>query len=167
MTDTTGHSETEPSDGASETPETVSKGEEKTKPWLIQPGEVRNPNGRPKGSRNKASQLLDQLGQNSAKEILQAVIDRAKVDDNYAANLVLNCVWPARKSNPVQIELPNIETAADVTKALDAVLAAVAAGEIDPDEAAQIGALLEAKRKSVETMELEARIAALELKAQP
>jgi hypothetical protein len=165
MTDTTGHSETDGAEQQGETPETVSKGEEKTKPWLIQPGEVRNPNGRPKGSRNKASQLLDQLGQDNAKEILQAVINRATKDgDNYAANLVLNRVWPARKSNPVQIELPTIESAADVTKALDAVLAAVAAGEIDPDEAVQISSVLEIKRRSLELFEIEQRIAALESK---
>lgn len=39
--------------------QTVSKDEQKSsKPWLIKPGEVRNPSGRPKGTRNKLGEAF-------------------------------------------------------------------------------------------------------------
>ena len=49
-----------------------------------------------------------------------------------------------------------------MSAAFDAVLQAVAGGELTPEEGASITTVLEARRKAIETVELEARIAALE-----
>jgi hypothetical protein len=46
--------------------------------------------------------------------------------------------------------------------AVGAVADAVGAGEITPDEGQAMASILEAKRKAIETVELESRIAALE-----
>jgi hypothetical protein len=61
--------------------------------------------------------------------------------------------------------LPSIEGAADLTAALGAVLDAVSRGEITPDEGQCVAALIEARRKAHETLDLEARISALEQRA--
>jgi hypothetical protein len=58
-----------------------------------------------------------------------------------------------------------VSTAADVVAALGAILAAVSRGELTPDEGGMITGLLETKRKAIETVELEGRIAALEQRA--
>lgn len=55
-----------------------------------------------------------------------------------------------------------METGADAAKAAGAVLAAVAEGDLTPFEAVQIMALIETFRKTLETCDLEARVAALE-----
>lgn len=60
------------------------------------------------------------------------------------------------------LKLPAIEIAGDVFKAHGAVIAAMAVGDITPDEANTIAGVLEAKRRSIETCELEARMTALE-----
>jgi len=55
-----------------------------------------------------------------------------------------------------------MESAADVVKALSIVAAEMASGNITPEEAQAVAAVLEGKRRAVETVALEARIAALE-----
>lgn len=81
-----------------------------------------------------------------------------------ALRLCLDRIAPPRKDAPVSFELPPIKTAADTVTASSALLDAVAAGEVTPDEAGRVMALLTAHRTLVEAGDLEARIAALEMK---
>lgn len=127
----------------------------------FKPGNPGGP-GRPAGSRNKATVMLDQLAEGEAPELLRTVLTSAKGGDMAAARIVLERVWPARKARPVFLTLPPIQTAADVVAALGAVADAVGAGEISPDEGAAVASILETKRKAIETVELEGRVAALE-----
>jgi hypothetical protein len=69
-----------------------------------------------------------------------------------------------RKGRPVTFKLPPIATAEDLVKAISAVVSAVAAGQITPEEAATVATVLKVKRKALETSELDRRIAALEVK---
>lgn len=127
----------------------------------FRPGNPGGP-GRPAGSRNAATLMLDVLADESAKEILEKMVEAAKAGDMRAADLILARVWPVRKGRPVTLAIPPIVSAADVVAALGAVATAMAAGEITPDEGAAVAGVLEAKRRSIETVDLEARIAALE-----
>lgn len=65
----------------------------------------------------------------------------------------------------MRLVIPAIVTAADVLAAQAAVIAAMAAGELSPDEAATVAGVLEAKRKAVELVEVEARLRAAWLAA--
>ena len=53
-------------------------------------------------------------------------------------------------------------TAADLVPALAAVASAMGRGELTPEEARAMCAVLESQRRAIETAELEARVAALE-----
>jgi hypothetical protein len=75
---------------------------------------------------------------------------------------VLQRIWPVRKGRPVTLELPPIQTAADIVSTLGKVADAVAAGDVTPDEASAMANVLEIKRRTIETAELESRITALE-----
>lgn len=66
------------------------------------------------------------------------------------------------KSTAVRLDLPVIRTAPDVLQAAGKVISEMAKGNLAPDEAVTIASLLEAKRRAIETVELEARLAALE-----
>jgi hypothetical protein len=59
----------------------------------------------------------------------------------------------------VELDLPTVDAAADLPKALSAVIAAMAAGEITPDEASAIASVIESKRKAIETEDLDRRLA--------
>ena len=51
--------------------------------------------------------------------------------------------------------LPAIQSASDVVAAVGAVADAVGAGDITPDEGQAVASILEAKRKAIETVDLE------------
>jgi len=67
-----------------------------------------------------------------------------------------------KKGRPVSLQLPSIKTAQDVVAAVGVVADAVGAGDITPNEGQAVASILEAKRKAIETVELEGRVAALE-----
>ena len=134
------------------------KGSEATQ---FQPGHPGGP-GRPHGCRNKATLALDKIADDAGEDILKAMIGAAKSGDMRAAELVLQRIWPARKSRPIALTLPAIQSASDVVAALGAVADAVGAGDITPDEGQAVASILEAKRRAIETVDLERRIAAIE-----
>jgi hypothetical protein len=137
-------------------------GAKQTSPHRWQPGQSGNPAGRPKGARNKALLALDAMGEEGARDIMKAVITAAQNGDMRAAEILLRRLWPERKGRPITLDLPPIQSAADLAAAMGAVTQAVAAGELSPDEGQAVAALLETQRRAIETAELEKRIAALE-----
>ena len=85
--------------------------------------------------------------------------------DTRAARVLLDRLAgkPRRK---LPLDLPDgLATAADVAKAANALLHAVAAGDITPQDAQRATSVLEMARRAVETQDLERRIAALEQRA--
>ena len=58
--------------------------------------------------------------------------------------------------------MPRLDKATDLPKALGSVLTAVADGALTPDEGVSLAQIIETRRRAIETMDLEARIAALE-----
>jgi hypothetical protein len=64
---------------------------------------------------------------------------------------------PVRKDRPVSFPLPPINTARDAANVAAAVTEAVAAGQITPIEAGEIGRLIEAYVKAYHAAELDDR----------
>jgi hypothetical protein len=134
------------------------KNAQKTRGRPFPPGN----DGRPKGARNKRTCLAEQIMSEDLESVARAVVREAQNGDMQAAKLVLDRVAPGRRGRPVEFTLPAETDAAGISVAFDTVLKEVAAGQISPEEAASIAALLEARRKVAETAELAERIAALE-----
>ena len=111
----------------------------------FQKGSSGNPKGRPKGSRNEATVLIEQLLVGEAKEITRACIKLAKEGDRTALRLVMERLLPQRRGRPIQIDLPKVESVADLADAYDAVLEAIGNGEITPEEAMILLPFLEGK----------------------
>jgi hypothetical protein len=128
----------------------------------FKPGQSGNPRGKRPGSRNRASVVLDKMLADDGADVVQAVLTAAKGGDMAAARLVLDRIVPVRKGRSIQLDLPVIESAADVLTALSLTVSAMADGDITPDEAAVVAGVLETKRKAIETVELEARLVRLE-----
>lgn len=125
-------------------------------------GRSGNPRGKPKGARNKSTLAAEALLDGEAEAITRKAIERALEGDMAAIRLCLERILPAVKSRPIEIDLPLVETAEDITAAHGAVIAAMARGEITPDDASDISGVLEARRRAIETVELEARVSELE-----
>jgi hypothetical protein len=89
----------------------------------------------------------------------------AKNGDPVALRLMVERILPPRKDRPIKFALPeSLITARDVSEALSGVIVQTAKGDLSPDEATNVTALLEAKRRAIETTELEKRLADIEAK---
>lgn len=141
---------------------------EQTEPTVRQqkarfkPGQSGNPAGRKPGSKHAALAALDAIGTENAEALLRAVTQSAMTGDMRAAEIILRRVWPERKGRPVNLTLPAISSSADLIAGMSAIMQAVTAGEITPDEGQALAALIETQRKAIETHDLAARIEALE-----
>lgn len=131
------------------------------------PGQSGNPKGRKAGSRLKVLVDLDEQAEKAAKDIVTAMVEKAKAGDAVAARTLLERIWPPRKGARVQFELPEVTKAEELPTAISAINHQVADGELSPDEGALVVGLLEAQRKAIETSELAARVAALEERMAP
>ena len=121
-----------------------------------------NPNGRPKGHRNKATLAMEELLDGDAPALTRKVIERALEGDMVAMRLCLDRVLPPRRDRPVAFALPKIESVKDVPAAAAAILGACAAGALSPGEADEIMNLLSTYGRTLADTEIEARLAALE-----
>ena len=113
---------------------------------------------------------MAQLGRaqaRGAEEALRAVVTAAASGDMRAAEILLRRVWPERRGRPViGLDLPVLTSAADLAEGLGAVVGAVAAGTLSPEEGQAVAAIMEAQRRALETTELERRMTALEQAAE-
>lgn len=130
----------------------------------FKPGVSGNIKGKPAGTRSKATQLLLALMEGDADNITKAVIDAAKGGDLMAAKIILDRLIPPAKERPVNVDLPDTSTSEGVSAAQSAILQAVAGGDLLPGEAATLSAIVESKRRAIETQELSDRITQLENK---
>ena len=118
--------------------------------------------GKPRGARHRVSRAVEALMEGEHERLTRIAIDKALEGDTAALRLCLDRIARPRRDAPVSIELPPVRSAADAAEASASVLASVAKGEVTPDEAGRIMALLEAHKSIMAAGDLERRIAALE-----
>lgn len=119
-----------------------------------------NPNGRPKGIIDRRLKMRKEL-MRDAPEVLQVVIDAAKGGCIQSANILLQRVLPTIKSQAERVEFEFYEDAAPADQARQ-IMAAVAAGALDPDTGKVMLDCISTVRGISQVDELEARIRELE-----
>ncbi|GIX26397.1 MAG: hypothetical protein KatS3mg123_0278 [Burkholderiales bacterium] len=97
-----------------------------------------------------------------AESLVAKAIQLALDGDAQALRMCLDRIVPPLRENPVSIDLPDVADVAGCDAAQDAILRAVAAGELMPSQGEALAALVEHRRKAIETGDLAARIEALE-----
>ncbi|GEP04837.1 DUF5681 domain-containing protein [Methylobacterium oxalidis] len=136
------------------------------KPGTFQKGQSGNPAGRPVGSRHRYTVLAEKLMSDDIEAITTSVLNAAKSGDMTAARLVLDRIAPIRRDRPVTFQLPPIETTADLPKATNALLQAVASGDLTPAEASDIGKAVDAHVRAIEAADLHQRLLRIEANQQ-
>jgi Family of unknown function (DUF5681) len=129
------------------------------------PGQSGNPNGRPKGARNKATTAVEALLEGEAETLTRRLIDKANEGDSGLLRFCVDRICPPRRDRVVTVEIPEIASTQDAGKAAAAVLAACAAGEISIADARDLVGLIESYVRLLESSEIEARLRALEAAA--
>jgi hypothetical protein len=123
------------------------------------PGQSGNPNGRPKGARNRVTRAIEALIDGQGEALAAKAVEKALLGDSAMLRALLSTLVSPRRERTVEFELPKIESAADARKASSAVIAACAAGELSPHEASQIMGLISTHVRAIEVAEREARAA--------
>jgi hypothetical protein len=125
-------------------------------------GESGNPAGRPPGSRNRATLLMEGLMADDAEAIGRKAIEMAKGGDLAAIRLCVERLAPTRKGKPVAFELPPLEKPADSVAAAAKIAAGVASGELTPSEAAELAKVVEVYVRAIETKVFDERLTKVE-----
>jgi hypothetical protein len=125
-------------------------------------GQSGNPNGRPKGARNRVTRAVEALIDGQGEAIAAKAIEKALQGDSPMQRALLSTLVPPRRERTVEFDLPKIESAADAPKASSAVIAACAAGKLSPREASEIMQLILTHVRAVEVAQLAARVDVLE-----
>jgi hypothetical protein len=94
--------------------------------------------------------------------LTRKAIELALAGDLTALRICLDRICPPRRDRPVAVDLPGIDSPADLVRATAALVDAAAAGDLTPSEAADLGRVLDTHIRAIETHDLEARVALLE-----
>ena len=148
--------------GTTEKPAANAERDAERPPHLFKPGQSGNPAGKKPGTRNRATRALEELLEGQGEALTQKAIDMALAGDTVALKICIDRIYPARKDRPVTFALPPITSARDAADIAAAVAEAVAAGQVTPSEAAEIGKVIEIYVKAYQTAELDDRNVRLE-----
>src|SRR6516164_3755477 len=135
-------------------------GKQRGRPFLK--GLSGNPKGRPLGSRNAATVIAEQLLDNEAAIITRKAIELAKQGDLTALRLCLDRILPPRRDRAVHLKIPALNSAADASRAMAAIISAACQGELTPTQAADLSRVVESAVKAIEATEIEQRLRVLE-----
>jgi hypothetical protein len=124
----------------------------------FQPG---NP-GRPRGSKNKTTQFVEQLAEGQAEQIIQKALQLALAGDVSCLRMVLDRIWPPRKAPPINVTMPPINSSQDALDAIAAICTALGHGHLTPDEITALSSVIGRSIQVIEIQDVEKRVAALE-----
>jgi hypothetical protein len=113
------------------------------------PGRSGNPAGKKPGTRNRATVLRAALSDGEDKAAARIVIDKALAGDAVAARFIVDRLTPRPRGPEIALALPDGATAADVLHCSNATIAAMAAGEITPDEALTVTRVLDGRLRAL------------------
>src|SRR5258705_9475966 len=93
-------------------------------------GQSGNPVGKRPGTRNRATIIAEEMLDSAARPLLRGAIDDAQGGDGVMTRFCLSRIIGPRRDRPVRFELPPIESAADLSTAMQAVTAAGGPGGV-------------------------------------
>src|SRR5580693_10072181 len=118
--------------------------------------------GRPRGSRNKRSLLALQLLDSHAESVVRKALVDAMKGDAQLLRALLGHILPRRRDAPVKTGPLPVHTAEELAQSSEAVFERAVSGQITLQEAQEFSALIEDRRRVMETRDLDARLRALE-----
>src|SRR5262245_60556649 len=86
--------------------------------------------GRPPGTRNRVTLMLERLGEAQAEQLFHKVLREAMAGNVRCQQLLLDRIWPARKAQPIEVILPPINSSNDALDAIAAICTALGEGRL-------------------------------------
>ena len=128
----------------------------------FQKGQSGNPAGRPRGARNKQTIAAEKLFAEDAEVLARVAIDLAKAGDIAALRLCLDRICAPHRNRPVPFDMPQLSVAADAVGAMSTLMEGIAGGELSAPEAAGLAKVIQGFTQTLNTADLDKRIAELE-----
>ena len=128
---------------------------------LFQPDQSGNPKGKPLGAKNHATRLAEKLIDGQVEALVRKAVELALSGDTTALKHCLERILPPRRDRPVSLTLPEIKISEDVIKSIATLEDAVGGEEITPSEGKAIIKVIEVYRRTIETVNIEKRLAIL------
>ena len=97
-----------------------------------------------------------------AEVLTRKAVELALGGDTVALRLCLERIAPPRREAPIVVDIPEIQSAGDLPKAIAVLLQAAGRGDLTPGEAGRLAALVGEAGKALELHDLELRLQRLE-----
>jgi hypothetical protein len=107
---------------------------------------------------------LEKLAEGQAERLQKKLFDQAEEGDVPCMRIIFDRIWPARKGQCLQVNLPPMRTADDLRIGMAALLTVIAQGDLNPEEITALCSVFDRAIRVVELGEHEGRIEALEKK---
>jgi hypothetical protein len=114
-------------------------------------GRSGNPAGRRRGSRNRATLAAAVLLEGESEALTRKAVELALAGDPVALRLCIERILPVCRERAVRLALPPIESAEDVSAAMNAVISALARGALTPGESERIAIAVETFARAIDT----------------
>lgn len=126
---------------------------QKNKPHRFKKGNTAS-TGRPKGSRNKSTLMLEAIGTENAAAVYQKLVDlalgRTKEGDINACKIILDRAYPAPKGRTVALEFDGpVKTIQDANNLSEHITTMIITGELSAEEAEDYGKWIDRRTKSI------------------
>jgi hypothetical protein len=102
------------------------------------PGQSGNPAGRPIGSRNRKTLLVEALLEGDGEDLAHRLVQKAMTGDPAALKLCFDRLLAPQRERPVPFPLPPLTSSHDTVASVAEIQAGVGAGTITPREAMEL-----------------------------
>jgi hypothetical protein len=121
-----------------------------------------NPAGRPRGSRNRMTELLENMLEAEGEGLAHKVIECALGGNIQALRLCLTRLLPPRRDRTIQLPLPPIQSASQIAEAMSTIFEAIGDGLITPSEGESLTNILTKQINVLAITDLSREMAGLE-----
>ncbi len=125
-------------------------------------GNSGNPSGRPPGSRNRATLLLESMLEGEAQQLIRKVIELALTGDTHALRLCLDRLMPAGRDRLVCFDMPPMQNVNDISLGITSIMAAVSTGKVTPQEGEVLSRILAEQANVMHARDVDRRLEKLE-----
>jgi hypothetical protein len=125
-------------------------------------GHSGNPAGRPPGTRNRATEMAEQMFDGACGALANKAVQMALDGNAIALRLCLSRIIAPRRHRPSGFALPPLKSAADLAPAMAAIAEAAADGAISTSEAAELTQIVDTFMRALEAGDVETRLRQLE-----
>jgi hypothetical protein len=118
--------------------------------------------GRPRKVVKAAADALDERAAEAAPELFDKALERVREGSDTALRMLLDRIWPAGRSRPMEIGAPQINHLRDLLAAMAGVTNAMFAGDATAQEGAAAAKVLRAHLEAIQTIDIDERLRELE-----